>query len=162
MRRKRKQEQRKAKQQLCNLLRIEVEGAGIPTFNTAAKGTALPPAIQPSFVHTPEVVIGHWSYICIEMRVYTDSLPITLDSGGTTLRLDRDKVYQMKRNIRQMLQNPNHPRVAYHQCSDFDVMEAILSQPKQQPESNLKKSLEEENEPKLQSVTGDIVIINDK
>jgi len=44
-RRKRKREQRKAKQQLCNLLRVEVEGTGIPTFGTAAKGTALPPAI---------------------------------------------------------------------------------------------------------------------
>ena len=96
------------------------------------------------------------------MRVCTDSLPITLDSGGTTLRLDRDKVYQMKRNIRQMLQNPNHPCVAYHQCSDFDVIEAILARPKRQPESNLKESFEEENELKLQSVTGDIVIINDK
>ena len=61
-----------------------------------------------------------------------------------------------------MLQNPNHPRVTYYQCSDFDVMEAILSRPKRQPESNLKESFEEENEPKLQSVTGDIVIINDK
>jgi len=41
-------------------------------------------------------------------------------------------------------------------------MKAILSRPKRQPESHLKESFEEENEPKLQSVTGDIIIINDK
>jgi hypothetical protein len=61
-----------------------------------------------------------------------------------------------------MLKTPNHPRVTYHQCSDFDVMEAILSRPKRQPESNLKEDFEEENEVKLQPVSGDIVIIKDK
>jgi len=39
-------------------------------------------------------------------------------------------------------------------------MKEILSRPKRQPESNLKESFEEENEPKLQSVTGDIIIIS--
>ena len=83
-----------------------------------------------------------------------------MDSGETTLRLDRDKVYQMKRNIHQMLNDRKHPHAVYHQCAGFDVMKGILSRPKRQPESNLKDSFEEENEPKLQSVTGDIIIRN--
>ena len=44
-RRKRKWEQRKAEQQLSNLLRVEDQSAGIPTSTTTAKGTVLPPAI---------------------------------------------------------------------------------------------------------------------
>ena len=73
-----------------------------------------------------------------------------------------DKVYAMKRNIRLMLKTPNHPRFTYHQCPDFDVLKSILSRPKRQPESNLKEGFEEENEPQLHRITGDIVIINDK
>jgi len=73
-----------------------------------------------------------------------------------------DKVYQMKRNIHQMLKHPNHRHVAKNQCADFDLMKAILSQSKWQPESNLKQSFEQENKPKLQSDIGDIVIIKDQ
>jgi len=90
------------------------------------------------------------------------SWSITLDSGETTQRLDRDKVYQMKRNIRQMLKDRKEPHAVYPQCASFDLMKAILSRPKQQPESSLKETFAEENEPKLESVTGDIIIINDK
>jgi len=44
-RRRRTREQRKAEQQLSNLLRVEDQSPGIPTFTTTAKGTVLPPAI---------------------------------------------------------------------------------------------------------------------
>jgi len=55
-------------------------------------------------------------------------------------------LYSMKWNIRQMLK-PRH--VTYHQCADFDVLDAILSRPKCQPDSNLEENFEEENETKL-------------
>jgi len=73
-----------------------------------------------------------------------------------------DKVYSMKRNISHMLKTPDHPRVRYHQCGDFHVLGSILSRPKRQPDSNLKEHFEEENEPQLHRITGDIVIIKDK
>jgi len=73
-----------------------------------------------------------------------------------------DKVYSMKRNISHMLKTPDHPRVRYHQCRDFDILDSLLSRPKQQPDSNLKEGFEEENEPQLHRITGDIVIIKDK
>lgn len=100
---------------------------------------------------------GHlyWKHMLIR-------LPIAVDSQETTLQLDGDRLYKMKRNVRKMLETPQHPRVVYHQCTDFDVMDAILSRPKRQPESNLRESFEKENEPTLQSVTGEIVIINDR
>jgi len=53
----------------------------------------------------------------------------------------------MKRNISQVLKTPDHPRVKYHQCGDFDLLDSILWQPKRQPDSNLKERFEEENEP---------------
>jgi len=61
-----------------------------------------------------------------------------------------------------MLKTPNHPRVRYHQCGDFDVRDLILSRPQRQPDSNLKERFEEENEPQLDWITGDLVIIKDK
>jgi len=73
-----------------------------------------------------------------------------------------DKVYSMKRNISLMLKTPDHPHVRYHQCGDFAVLDSILSRPKRQPASNLKERFEEENEPQLHRITGDIVIIKDK
>jgi len=73
-----------------------------------------------------------------------------------------DKVYSMKRNIFHMLKTLDHPRVRYHQCGDFDVLDSILLRPKWQPDSNLKERFEEENEPQLHRITGDIVIIKDK
>jgi len=73
-----------------------------------------------------------------------------------------DKVYSMKRNISHMLKTPDHPRVRYHQCGNFDVLDSILSPPKRQPDRNLKEHFEEENEPQLPRITGDMVIITDK
>jgi len=73
-----------------------------------------------------------------------------------------DKVYSMKRNISHMLKTPNYPHGRYHQCGDFDVLDSILSRPKRQPDSHLKQRFEEENEPQLHQITGDIVIIKDK
>jgi len=73
-----------------------------------------------------------------------------------------DKVYSMQRNISHMLKTPNHPRVRYHQCGDFDVLDSILSRSKRQPDSNLKERFEEEKEPQLHRITGDIVIIKDR
>jgi len=73
-----------------------------------------------------------------------------------------DKVYSMKRNISHMLKTPDHPRVRYHQCGDFDVLDSILLRRKRQPDINLKERFEEENEPQLHRITGDIVIIKDK
>jgi len=54
------------------------------------------------------------------------------------------------------------PQITYHQCPDFDVLNAILSEPKRQPATNSKENFEEENEPQLHRVTGNTVIINDK
>jgi len=68
----------------------------------------------------------------------------------------------MKRNISHMLKTPDHPRVRYHQCGDFDVLDSILSRPKRPPDSNLKEHFEEENELQLHWITGDIVIIKNK
>ena len=68
----------------------------------------------------------------------------------------------MKRNISHMMKTPNHPRVRYHQCGDFDILDSNLSRPKRQPNSNLKERFEKENEPQLHRITGDIVIIKDK
>jgi len=73
-----------------------------------------------------------------------------------------DKVYSTKRNISHMLKTLNHPHVRYHQCGDFDILDSILSRPKGQSDSNLKERFEEENEPQLHLITGDIVIIKDK
>jgi len=73
-----------------------------------------------------------------------------------------DKVYSMKRNISHMLKTHHHPHVRYQQCGDFDVLDSIPSRPKRQPDSNLKDRFEEENEPQLHRITGDIVIIKDK
>jgi len=61
-----------------------------------------------------------------------------------------------------MLKTPNHPHIRYHQFGDFDVLDSILSRPKQPPDSKLKQPFEEENEPQFQRITGDIVIIKDK
>jgi len=61
-----------------------------------------------------------------------------------------------------MLKTPDHSHVRYHQCRDFDVLDSILSRPKRQPDSNLKERFEEEIEPQLRGITGDIVIIKDK
>jgi len=68
----------------------------------------------------------------------------------------------MRRNISNVLTTCDHPRIRYHQCGDFDVLESTLSRPKRQPDSNLKDRFEEEHEPQLHRITGDIVIINDK
>jgi len=73
-----------------------------------------------------------------------------------------DKVYSMKRNISHMVKTRHHPRVRYHQCGDFDVLESILSRPKRQPDSNLKERFEEENEPQLHRISGYILIIKEK
>jgi len=90
------------------------------------------------------------------------SSSLVLDSGEPCLRLDIDKVYSMKRNISHMLKTPNYPGIRYYQCGNFDVLDSILSGPKLQPDSNLKECFEEENEPQLHRITGDIVIIKDK
>ena len=60
-----------------------------------------------------------------------------------------------------MLKTPDHPRVRYHQCGDFDFLDSILSRPKRQPDSNEKERFEDENEPQLHRITADIVIIKD-
>jgi len=73
-----------------------------------------------------------------------------------------DTVNSMNRNISHMLKAPNHPGIRYHQCGDFDVLDSILSRPERQPDSNLKERFNEENEPQLSLITGDIVIIRDK
>jgi len=73
-----------------------------------------------------------------------------------------DKVYSRKRNISHMLKTPDHPRVRYYQCGDCDVPDSIISQPKRLPDRNLKERFEEENEPQLYRITGDIAIIKDK
>jgi len=73
-----------------------------------------------------------------------------------------DKVYSMKMNISHMLKTPDHPRVRYPECGDFDVLDSILSRPKRQPDSNLKAPFEGKNEPQLHRITGDMVIIKDK
>jgi len=107
-------------------------------------------------------------YIAFNSVAYLDlghiliSSSLVLDSGEACLRLDMDKVYSMKSNISHMLKTPDHPRVRYHQCGDFDVLDSILSRPKRQPDSNLKERFEEENKPQLHGITGDIVIIKDK
>ena len=61
-----------------------------------------------------------------------------------------------------MVKTANHPRVKYHECGDFDVLDSILSRPKLQPDTNWKEGFAEENEPQLDWITGDIVIIMDK
>jgi len=73
-----------------------------------------------------------------------------------------DKVYSIARNISHMLKTPDHPRVRYHQSGDFDVLDAILTRLKRQPDSNLKERYKEENERQLPRITGDIVIIKAK
>jgi len=73
-----------------------------------------------------------------------------------------NKVYSIQRNISQMLKTPNYPHVRYHQCGDFEVLDSILSRPKWQLDTNFKAPFEEENEPQLHRITGDIVIIKDK
>ena len=65
-------------------------------------------------------------------------------------------------NISHMMKTPNHPWVRYHQCGDFDRLDSILLQPKRQPDSNLKEPCEEQNEPQLHRITGDIGRIKDK
>ena len=94
-------------------------------------------------------------------RAYTNLLVACIRFGEPCLRLDMDKVYSMKWNISHMLKTPDHPRIRSHQCGDFDVLDSILSRPKRQPDSNLKERFEEENEPQLHRITGDLVIIKD-
>ena len=74
-----------------------------------------------------------------------------------------DKVYAVETNISHTLKTPNHSRIRYHQSGDFDVLDWIISQHKWQPDTstNLKEGFEEENEPRLHRITGDIVIIKD-
>ncbi|RPA88621.1 hypothetical protein L873DRAFT_1849652 [Choiromyces venosus 120613-1] len=87
----------------------------------------------------------------------------TKDLRLPILRLSGSILYSMKWNIRQILIKPRPQLpVAYHQCADFDVLDAILSQPKRQPDSNLQENFEEGNEPKLERIMGNIVIIKDK
>jgi len=95
-------------------------------------------------------------------RAYTNLLVACIRFGEPCLRLDMDKVYSMKRNISHMLKTPDHPHVRYHHCGDFDILDSILSRPKRQPGSHLKAHFEEENEPPLHRISGDIVIIKDK
>jgi len=90
------------------------------------------------------------------------SSSLVLDSGEPCFRLDMDKVYSRKRNISHMLKTPKYPRVRYHQCADFHVLDSILLRPKRQPDSNLKERFELENEPQLHRITGDMVIIKEK
>jgi len=95
-------------------------------------------------------------------RAYTNLLVACIRFGEPCIRLDMDKVYSMKRNISHILKTPDHPRVRYYQCGDFDVLDSILSRPKRHPDSNLKEHFEEENELQLPRITGDIVIMKDK
>ena len=85
-----------------------------------------------------------------------------LDGRKPCLRLDIDKVYSRKRNISHMSKTHDHPRVRYHQCGDFDLLDSIFSRPKWQPDSNLKERFEKKNELQLHRITLDIVIIKDK
>jgi len=100
------------------------------------------------------------AYLYLGHIVISSSL--VLDSGEPCLQLDMDKVYSMKRNISHMLKTLDHPSVRYHQCGDFDILDSVLLRPKRQPDSNLKECFEEDNEPQLHRMTGDIVIIKDK
>ncbi|RPA89729.1 hypothetical protein L873DRAFT_1795931 [Choiromyces venosus 120613-1] len=78
-------------------------------------------------------------------------------------QLSGSMLYSMKWNIRQILIKPRPQLpVAYHQRADFDVLDAILLQPKQQPDSNLQENFEEGKKPKLEHVMGNVVIIKDK
>ena len=61
-----------------------------------------------------------------------------------------------------MLSKEDHEQVVFHQCRDFDVLEAIRLRPKSQPQSNKQDGFEEENEPTLQHIPGDIVVIKDR
>ena len=90
------------------------------------------------------------------------SLSLVLDSGKPCLRLGMDQVYLIKSNICHIVKTPNSPRVRYHQCANFDLLDSILLQPKQQPDTNLKERFEVANEPQLHWITGDIVIIKTK
>ena len=87
--------------------------------------------------------------------------PIALDSGQTRSPLVRKKLHDLRRNIVHILQNPNE-HIVYHTCTDFDVQNEILSQPKLQPSSNSNQNFEKKNEPQLKRVAGNTVIINDK
>ncbi|KAG0122682.1 hypothetical protein HOY82DRAFT_544390, partial [Tuber indicum] len=69
-------------------------------------------------------------------------------------------LYQMRRNTTNILTKPN-ANVVYHKCSNFDVVDAIHFQPKRQPKSNSKENFELENEPQLQRITGNMIILND-
>jgi len=60
-------------------------------------------------------------------RAYTNLLVACIRFGEPCLRLDMHKVYSVKRNISHMVKTPDHPRVRYHQCADFDVLDSILS-----------------------------------
>ena len=61
-----------------------------------------------------------------------------------------------------MVKTPNHRCVRYHQCCVFDFQDSILSRPKLQWDTKLEEGFNEENEPQLHRITGDIVITKDK
>ena len=52
--------------------------------------------------------------------------------------------------------------MVFHRCADFDVLEEIHLWTKSQPESNKQDGFEEENEPTLEHIPGNIVIIIDR
>ena len=90
------------------------------------------------------------------------SSSLAFDSGKPCLLLDMHKVNAMQRNISHVLKTPNDPHARYQQCADFDGLDSILSQPKWPLDSNMQEGFEEENDPQLPRITGDIVIIKDK
>jgi len=67
----------------------------------------------------------------------------------------------MRRNILNMLQKTNE-QVVYHQCEGFDVMSEIRNKTKKQPDSNRQGNFEAFNEPQLDPISGNIIIISDK
>ena len=86
---------------------------------------------------------------------------MALDPGKSTGQRARKKLSDMRRSAARLLR-VSHKNVVYHQCTHFDVQNAIISELKRQPKSNSTENFEEDNEPQLLRVTGKTVIINDK
>jgi len=71
------------------------------------------------------------------------------------------KLSNMRRNILGMLKTTNE-QVVYHRCEGFDVMSEIRNKIKKQPDSNRQEDFEAFNEPQLEPISGNIIIISDK
>jgi len=90
-------------------------------------------------------------------------LSTTLDSGQSALPTvtAATKLSHMRRNILKALEETDE-QIVFHQCQDFDVLSKIQGEKKKQPESNRQEDFEAYNEPQLEPISGNIVIIKDK